>query len=182
MLDAINHDYMGFLLANSTLIVPKGLKVRKLWSKSQQGFLQDEELGFLVEHEISFDEKSFKVGADDGKEITKKITTSTIMKLLARGEMHRHDKKDFTETVFISDANYFLPLYWVVIEGYLRLRKQFQPVLGKPAEESVSYYLDNFTELDRNIIWKLHGAILRLEETGVIQRFLQLPSEFFPDR
>lgn len=175
VLTLLREDYSCLWLSNYSVYVQKGFKVVKEYSPEPISPIQSNELGYLVRVSCQLGDESksaeFKIGAMDDRNLLFYI----ICRYLSRGSRTETETDELKTVVFEADNHYVIPFYHLVLSAYLHLRKEFQRVTGGPYIDDISYYLENFSILDQNIVALTKDILFELSDRKLILPIKMLP-------
>lgn len=174
--DILKKDMSGLWLNNHVALLSKGTVITKLYDKSiTKANMIDKKLGALISHSIEFKDKKID------KNLTKKDlfieagVFSTLLKKLSQGKRKQKKSDKKTEITFTADNNYFVPYYYIILETYLHLRQQFKQTL-KENDSSIEYYINNFSDFDRNLLNFVKKGYYDLVNNGLLFPVKMMPN------
>lgn len=180
--ELIKIDYSGLWLNNFSLIIEKGTIIKKTYSKNSEGLgLVNESYGNLIKEEIIYGENKFEIDFSKEDDTKKRIITSTLINFFCNGNETINQSGIDTEVSIQIKDNLFFSFLDLIFNSYFNLRKQFSVTLGD-TDTTLEYYLNNFSDFDRNLIGYIHHFYEDINSSKVFKQVRMLPEKFFPKK
>jgi len=175
----LKEDLSGMWLSNRTVMIPAGSQIRVVFSNSQESPVSDQEYGNLVRLEVSGPKTSRVIEFYPGMDF-EDLLTQEVLRRFQTGEKAVKETADGHEVTYKSGVNYWVPLHWVVCDTYLDLREKFEPhVSDAPVPKpTVGYYLQVFSDFDRNLAQGIRNVIWKLSEEGLVVPIRMVPERY----
>lgn len=180
VLELLKHDFLDLWFSNYTVIIDKGFKIIKDYSKIEKSSIPAESLGFLVGVTCEFKEKHeavvFKEGSLNGRDLLFLL----VCKYLARGKEIKEKDDELTKIIYEAESKYIIPFYHVILNTYLHIKDKKQKATDE-LKASIAYYLESFSEDDHILIALIKDVIFEMQETGLLKLITMIPEHLFPE-
>jgi hypothetical protein len=165
--------------SNYAVLVPVGFEVRMLYSNAGEGPVYDPKFGRLVTLEVKSSNRSRVIEFHNGMDFEELLTQEILHRMPSSNDVVK-DVKDGYEVIRQCDVNYWVPFYWLVLDTYLDMRQRFEPYVAKDpsANLTITYFLETFSDFDRNLAAGIRNLIWRLNEESLILVIKMVPGRY----
>jgi hypothetical protein len=179
VVDLLKEDFSGLWLSNYTVLIPAGFEMSVLFSRVGEGPVYDPKFGRLVSLSVKSPNGSRVIEFHIGMDFEDHLTQEVLRRIPTSSEVVE-DTPDGSRMVRQCEVNYWVPLYWLVLDTYLDMRQQFEPYVSKTpsSDPTITYFLENFSDFDRNLAAGIRNVVWRLNQEGLILMIKMVPERY----
>jgi len=176
VLEMFSNDYSGLWFHNYNIMVPKGYQYIRKYSKSVKTFMMRDNFGYITN--IMVKNGNFIKTAHYGEHIedNRDLVFYELCGFLGNGPEKIIEEGDVTTSIVEMEHSYLISYYHLIIQTYLRLRKEFYSAVDGIALDDLSYYIDNFSIVDQNIVNYIKDILFELEKLNLIMIIRMIPN------
>ncbi len=176
VLEMFTNDYSGLWFHNYNIMVPKGYQYIRKYSKSEKTFLMRDNFGYIKKITVKFGNFTKTIDFGEHMEENRDIVFYELCGFLGTGTAKIIEEDDSTTSIVEMEHHYMIPYYHLLIHTYLKLRKDFYTAVDGITPDDISYYIDNFSVMDQNIITYIKDILFELEKLNIIMIIRMMPN------
>lgn len=177
-MELFKRDMSGMWLNNFTILLKGGTKIIRSYDKNikkEKANIFDKKLGVNTSARMEYNDKKIeKKLLDKPLALESGIFTTILKILIQKKDTKIKKKKNKTDIIFIANNNYFIPYYHIILNTYLKLRREFKGIQNE-SDDTLEFYLNNFSFLDINLIILIKKIYYEIVDSGILQPIRMMP-------
>jgi len=178
VLDLLTNDHSGLWFYNYSIMLQKGTQYIRNYTKNKKTCLRDEKLGYITKISLKRGDYSKIAEFSESIDDNRNLVFYELCGFLCSGTVKEIKGDDSSSVVVEADYNYYIPFYHILVKTYLEIRKDFYMAVDGIEIDDISYYIENFSIMDQNIVAYIKDIMFELEKLNIVMIIRVMPSDF----
>lgn len=176
VLKLIEKDHMGLWFHNYSILIPQGFKIVKEYSKIQNSPIKNNEYGCLIKLSVEYKSNKKEIIFENGPIDNRNLVFYELCGFLWDETVEVEYDDDKSYEIFEAFTNYYQPFYNVILKTYLEIRKDFYKAIDDLDVDDISFYLENFSTLDENIVLSARDILFEFNKLKLVMLIRMMPN------
>jgi len=170
-------DMSGLWFDNFTIILEEGTIITKVYDKNltSNTAVIHSKYGGLKSHKVESKKDVYDIDLTAMSDSLRRIILSTLLRNMTHGEKNIQESENITIITYKAKHNIFIPFYTIILQSYLDIRQQIADI-NKEADKTPEFFINNFSDFDRNIIDYCHKYYNEILNKKIVRTVRMIPN------